>query len=829
LFYLKTKKTAVFFHKNFVKDNDLFAHILNELDMIRMQSVLPLLSLCIFYATQIFAQTPCSGGMANGYPCSNIDLLATMDLAALSSFTGTTASGANDIWGWTSPNTSKEYAIVGLRTGTSFVDVSTPTAPILVGHLPTASTLEPNNIWRDIKVVGNYAYISSEADGHQLQTFDLTKLDNATNLPVLFTQDGNPFIYSNGNSHNVFADPIAGYVGTIGSENSAAAGGGMVFFDIASNAANPSISGTFSPPAGGSDNRYSHDAICVTYHGSDTEHIGKQICFGFNENIVVAADVTDKANTIYLGNTSYSGIGYTHQGWISDDHQYLYLNDELDERNTGNNTRTHILDISDLDNMVPISGTGYYESSFKAIDHNLYIRGNYMYQSNYRAGLRIIDIQDKEVPVEVAYFDVFPNNDNNQFNGAWSVYPYFKSGIVLINSIEDGLFIVQPNLAHYVMENIGTGIQSVCSGTNANFPINLDSYAGFGGNVSLAVTGNPAGSSSSFPASVASNGSATISITNTNMATAGSYQIVLNGNNGMASEEELSLGLIIKPDPSASILQLPVDAATDISIAPMFTWNAADDTDTYNFEIATDASFNNIVTTQPNLTNVTTSISGLNNDQTYYWRITSVNDCNTQVSPVFSFTTSALLPVELIHFSATPKRKSIFLNWTTATEINNKGFEIQRTTSERPNDFQFIGWIDGQGESSIEQNYAFDDTDVEIGILYLYRLKQLDVDGTAILSEIISSKIQAFEEMISVFPNPVEAVLNVKFDAFDLPLHNILLRIVSVNGQILKEEKLTILPDDINYQLPTDNLSPGVYFIEFSLANEIFRKRFVKQ
>lgn len=104
------------------------------------------------------AQTPCVDGLAAGlYPCENIDLLATL---------GTNQVGGgnmNDIWGWTDPLDGKEYVILGRTTGTAFIDISNPLAPLYLGNLNTNTT---SSLWRDIKVYDNHAFIVSEAGGH---------------------------------------------------------------------------------------------------------------------------------------------------------------------------------------------------------------------------------------------------------------------------------------------------------------------------------------------------------------------------------------------------------------------------------------------------------------------------------------------------------------------------------------------------------------------------------------------------------------------------------------------------------------------------------------
>jgi hypothetical protein len=98
--------------------------------------------------------------------------------------------------------------------------------------------------------------------------------------------------------------------------------------------------------------------------------------------------------------------------------------------------------VSDLDAPVNL---GYYEAPTNSIDHDQYIKGAYSYQSNYQAGLRILDLTDigNANVNEVAYFDIYPSGDATNFNGAWSSYPYFDSGNVIVSGIEQGLYILK--------------------------------------------------------------------------------------------------------------------------------------------------------------------------------------------------------------------------------------------------------------------------------------------------------------------------------------------------------------------------------------------------
>jgi len=375
-------------------------------------------------ACETTSRVPCENGMAGGYPCNDYDLLLNMPLSTFS------ASAGNDSWGWTDPTNNKEYAIMGLNNGTAFIDITDTDNPLYLGLLPTATQ---NSIWRDIKVYNNHAFIVSEANNHGMQVFDLTKLRNVASTPTEFTADKR--FTGFGKAHNIIINETSGYAYVVGANGSSGFGGGPIFINI-QDPINPVIEGGFS--AGG----YSHDAQVITYNGPDTDYAGKEILIGSNENEVVLADVTDKTNPIIISKISYSNVGYAHQGWFTEDLTYFILGDELDEQNFGNKTRTIIFDFTDLDN--PIYHFDYFGAT-TAIDHNGYVKNNIYYQANYTAGVRMIDVSNtaNKVFTEIGFFDTYPNNDGANFNGVWSVYPYFPSGNILISDINGGLFVIK--------------------------------------------------------------------------------------------------------------------------------------------------------------------------------------------------------------------------------------------------------------------------------------------------------------------------------------------------------------------------------------------------
>jgi hypothetical protein len=155
--------------------------------------------------------------------------------------------------------------------------------------------------------------------------------------------------------------------------------------------------------------------------------------------------VTDKGNPVTLSSTGYVGSSYTHQSWLTEDQKYLLLDDELDEWDGSHNARTYIFDVSDLDSPKPL---GFHEHPLSVIDHNLYVHGNYVYQSDYEAGVRILRIDDLAATAltEVAFFDTYPNGDSPNFNGTWNNYRFAGSGVVIATGIDEGFFVLEPHL-----------------------------------------------------------------------------------------------------------------------------------------------------------------------------------------------------------------------------------------------------------------------------------------------------------------------------------------------------------------------------------------------
>ncbi|MCA9272499.1 MAG: choice-of-anchor B family protein [Phycisphaerales bacterium] len=360
------------------------------------------------------------------FPSSNITFLSQVSLSQF----GLGATSGNDCWGYTTPQ-GKEIAIMGLETGTGFVDITDPVNPVIIGTFSG-----PSSLWRDIKVIGTVAYVVTEGGSH-IQKFDLSNADNGVIGNLGFSS-----YTGSGASHNIVANPDSGYLYRVGGGTDL----GLRAYGVGVNGA----PGTATNPSQQAiqSNLYVHDAQVVTY--TSGPYAGREIAFlcsgfgnGSSDTRLRVYDVTNKSNMFELDNVAYPNRRFCHQGWLSEDRKYFYVNDELDEGDVVSTTTMHIFNVEDPANIFYVRA---WSSGNSSRDHNLYVKGDYIYAANYRSGLRIHDISDPENPVEVAWFDTYPSDDGTSYDGAWSNYPFFPSGNVIISDIQQGLVVVRPAL-----------------------------------------------------------------------------------------------------------------------------------------------------------------------------------------------------------------------------------------------------------------------------------------------------------------------------------------------------------------------------------------------
>lgn len=372
------------------------------------------------------------------FESNNVSLYANLPLSRFGN-----ASNGNSCWGYTSPS-GREYAIMGVSNQAAFVEITNPSNPVIVQMVP-----HTNSLWADMKVYRNYCYVVNESGGG-VQIIDMANIDNGS---VRLVGSFGP-----ATSHTVALNEKSGFLYTAGASSDQ----GIGCWDL-SNPEAPVKRGQWN-------DRYCHETHVVTYESGT--YAGKEIAFCCNGGAgIEILDVTNKASIALLSTTTYPGLSYCHQGWTSDDRRYLYVDDELDEqRGRTPTTRTLIFDILNLSAPVLV---GTFTTGLPSVDHNLYYRDGFIYESNYTSGLRIFDASNPLKPVETGYFDTFPGSNAAEFSGDWSNYPFFPSGTVIMGDLDRGLFIVD--------------VSKAIRGLRFNFPNGLPELASPAGNTTIRV------------------------------------------------------------------------------------------------------------------------------------------------------------------------------------------------------------------------------------------------------------------------------------------------------------------------------------------------------
>ncbi|KKO47428.1 sodium:calcium exchanger [Arsukibacterium ikkense] len=383
----------------------------------------------------------CVAGKAGVFSCDKIDLIAHLALADFSS----APSSANDIWGHVDLNSGLEYALIGLNNGTAVVSLANAQQPLEVGTIAGSNTT-----WRDIKVLQfyddslgrwqAYAYVSSEAN-NGIQIIDLNDLPASVRLAATSRVTNSAHNLYISNVDYTTNTAITGKQPALHLAGQPEQGGAVASYSLA----NPLQLTANWLQSGASRSDYSHDvaSMLVTDHRASSQCDRPEclVLFDFNEQNIKLWDISDASN-LPLADFSYQLASYVHSGWWSEDKQYLFVHDELDEVQHGLNTTVRVFELSDLTAPV-LAGT--FTGPTRAIDHNGFVRGNRYYMSNYQRGLTILDISNPAAPTQAGFFDTFPASDSAAFNGMWGVYPYLPSGMIIGSDINSGLYLLREN------------------------------------------------------------------------------------------------------------------------------------------------------------------------------------------------------------------------------------------------------------------------------------------------------------------------------------------------------------------------------------------------
>jgi choice-of-anchor B domain-containing protein len=349
----------------------------------------------------------------SGFPAYRVTLLSWL---TLSDFGVPGGGNGNSLTGYTSPG-GRRYALMGLSTGTAFVDITVPNNPVIVTQRPG-----PQSLWRDIRTFQHYAYAVSEG-GSGIQVFDMSQIDAGIVTQAATILDGGTAA-----THTVAINQASGYLYRSGGGTN-----GLRIYDLNPDPAHPALVATWS-------NMYVHEVSVFSY--TSGPYAGREIAFacsglngGFTQTGLRILDVTNKANIVQLGSQLYPNAQFCHQGWLSEDGHYFYVDDEF----WNGPQTTIVVDVSDLSN--PTFVTTFSTGSTSAA-HNLYVNHDRIYESNYKSGLYVWDIsQDPLSPTTYAYFDTSPEDDADTYNSLWNNYAFFDNNVVIGSDIEKGLFV----------------------------------------------------------------------------------------------------------------------------------------------------------------------------------------------------------------------------------------------------------------------------------------------------------------------------------------------------------------------------------------------------
>ena len=343
-------------------------------------------------------------GFAWSSPSYNLDLIKNIE--SISNNNSSSDFGVSDVWGYTD-ETGVEYAIIGYRYGTYIYDVSTdPYNPLLV-----ADIVGPSNgdyyFHRDYKTYNDHLYIVNEMSGldEGMQVVDLS--------PLPYSPPIKRNTYTGvSQSHNLWIDEELGYafIEKYYSEN----------IHIA-NLENPDIPIAMASLSY-SDGESCHDIYTVNNRAYVSEGYSNQ--FGIY-------DIADILNPIKLA--SIPSFGYAHNAWLNDSGTHLVTGEET----VGMTVK--IWDVQDLGN---INLVGEYLGE-NSLAHNVHVKDDFIYISHYTSGLKILDIFDPSDPIEVAAYDTFPDDDDNDFYGCWGAFPFTSNGYVYASDMQNGLFIFE--------------------------------------------------------------------------------------------------------------------------------------------------------------------------------------------------------------------------------------------------------------------------------------------------------------------------------------------------------------------------------------------------
>ena len=309
-------------------------------------------------------------------------------------------------WYYVAPD-STEYALLGARSGTVAYRIGNSNIQE-VGFVPGLA-----NRWREITVIGHHAYVTNESDkpGNGMHVIDLSYLPDSLHLVTNFDST---FQRAHIIQRDIYSD--LPYVYVCGTQTTQ----GIHILDV-SNPTKPKEIGVYN------SGYYIHDC-----------HVkgDRLYAAAIQEAQVDVVDISDKTDPQLIATIEDPG-GATHSSWLTEDNRYLFVSDEQD------GLPGRIWNIEDINDPTEVAT---WIANSKSLTHNPYIRGKYAFISHNTEGLRVVDLYDPTVPVEVGYYDTW-SGASGGFHGLWSACPFLPSGRIIGGNREDGIYIWEFNNA----------------------------------------------------------------------------------------------------------------------------------------------------------------------------------------------------------------------------------------------------------------------------------------------------------------------------------------------------------------------------------------------
>ncbi len=298
----------------------------------------------------------------------------------------------------------------------------------------------------------------------------------------------------------------------------------------------------------------------------------------------------------------------------------------------------------------------------------------------------------------------------------------------------------------------------------------------------------------------------------------GNYYATATGTGSGGSYGKSDTTQIVPPAPTG------LDTSNITSSSATLHWNTVSCANYYTiqYRVSGTSTWMTVSTSKDSIT-----VSDLLPMTTYVWHVSSSDSLNRQtVTSAYSdssfFTTQGILPVTFISFNGVLQNNSVILNWSTATEINSKGFEVEKSFNGAG--FTDIGFVKGAGNSFNINNYSYTDVKLASGSNY-YRLKQIDLDGRFQYSSVIRLDFTKFDWAIlgNTSTNNSWVQLQLNRSA------NVSVQIVSLNGNIIQTiNKGNISAGTYSIPLNFSNASSGLYVVRLIADNQFYSKKIIR-